>query len=77
MADRTSAGIFGDFFCRAAALKLNKKDKLVKFMWALRTEYDFSDYQMESDDALIKLGLARRGIDPEYSEDEETTLYDP
>ena len=46
-------------------------------MWALRSEYDFSDYQMESDEALIKLGLARRGIDPDYSEDEETTLYDP
>ena len=77
MADRTSAEIFGTFFCRAAALKLGKKDKLVKFMWALRTEYDFSDYQMDCDEALIRLGLARRGIDPEYSEDEETVLYDP
>ena len=31
MADRTSAGIFGDFFCRAAALKLTKKDNVYVF----------------------------------------------
>ena len=77
MADRTSAGVFAQFFEKAAKLGLSKNDPLVRFMWKARLEYDFSDYQMESDDALIRLGLARRGIDPEYSEDEETTLYDP
>lgn len=76
MGDSTSAGIFGDFFCRAAQLKLTKDDKLVKFMWDAAPQYDFSPHDMECDAALIKLGLARRGIDPDYSEDEETTIYD-
>lgn len=76
MGDSTSARIFGNFFYHAAQLKLTKKDKLVKFMWEAQLPYDFHPSDMECDEELIELGLARRGIDPDYDPEEETVLYD-
>lgn len=44
-------------------------------MWDLTGNYDFSPYQIGEDDALVKLGLARRGVDPEHPDEGETLLY--
>ncbi len=76
MGDSTSARIFGDFFRNAAKLKCSKKDPHVKFMWCSQLPYDFHPSDMECDEELIELGLARRGIDPDYDPEEKTVLYD-
>lgn len=72
MADRTSAELFGFMFTELASLPGTAD--LVKKLWRRSREYDFSDYQMNCDDALIALGLARRGTNPQYP-DEELTIY--
>ena len=48
-----------------------------KKYWKMSREYDFSEYQMEADEALLKLGLARKGVDPDYPEDGDVMLYGP
>lgn len=58
MADRTSAGIFGDMFNYLAAKKKISKEELVKVLWSHAHGYDFSNDQMGADEALVKLGLA-------------------
>ena len=75
MADRTSAAIFADIFEELAKDEPIDRIAFAKRMWAASRGYDFSPYQMSCDDALIKLGLARKGIDPKYPEDGETIIY--
>lgn len=76
MADRTSAEIFGAFFEKAAEMQpTDDLAKLVDFMWGKSKGYDFNEYQMYCDDALIKLGLAYKGVDRRFPEDGETVLY--
>ncbi len=74
MADRTSAGIFSDIFVYLA--KQKKPDiKFAKKLWRDSKQFDFDNAQLECDDALIKLGLAKLGLSKEYPEDGEITLY--
>lgn len=78
MADRTSAALFGSIF-EMLAERGDERDKeyALKF-WEMKEDggYDFSDYQMECDEALIKLGLARTVDDNEYP-GETKTEYGP
>lgn len=72
MADRTSAGLFGLFFQQLADdLTLASADvvhadrreyilTLARELWPQIWQYDFSEYQMGADEALIQLGLARK-----------------
>lgn len=53
------------------------RDSLVEYFWNVRSKYDFSPYQMDCDDALVKLGLARLRIDPEYPNEPERMFYGP
>ncbi len=79
MADRSSAAIFGDVFTLLAK-ELDpgpKRDKLARHFWKESRNYDFNEYQMGCDEALFTLGLARKGVDPDYPEDGETTIYGP
>lgn len=46
-------------------------------IWPFTQEYDFDEYQMGCDEALIKLGLARMTVDPRYPEDGEVVVYGP
>jgi len=62
MADRTSAVLFGKIFDILAA---DQYEELARKLWDLKSSYDFSSYQMNCDESLIKLGLARKDIDPE------------
>lgn len=73
MADRSSAEIFGDVF-HYLSKQSNEPatKKFAKFMWERKDHYDFSTYQMECDNALVKLGLAKRGQD---ADGYETVLY--
>lgn len=79
MADRTSAGIFGDIFIYLAKQpKTPERDAFVAEMWKhSQGSYDFSNYQMGCDEALVKLGYARKGVDPDYPDDGEILLYGP
>lgn len=77
MADRTSASLFAEIFRMLACDEPPDRKALAKKFWDESANYDFSPYQLYCDDALIKLGLARRGVDPEFPEDGETILYEP
>jgi hypothetical protein len=75
MADRTSAGLFGKIFELLAKNPSDEHKQMAKEIWPMTSEYDFSEYQMYADDALLTLGLAKKGIHPRYPEDGETMLY--
>lgn len=74
MADRTSACIFGYFF-EEAARQGEIARPMVGFMWNLARDYDFHPCQMDCDEALLKLGLAKMGVHPDYPDDGEVVLY--
>lgn len=79
MADRSSAYLFSVIF-ETLLEELpagEKRDALAKRFWDLSRNYDFSDRQLECDDVLIALGLAHKGIDPEYPNDGAITIYEP
>lgn len=59
MADRTSAGLFSTVFTLLAKNPTDEHKAIAKEIWPLIDEYDFSEYQMECDEALISLDLAR------------------
>jgi hypothetical protein len=60
MVDRTSAELFGNIFSRLANKQTEETIEIAKDLWSNTSGYDFSPYQMESDDALINLGLAKK-----------------
>lgn len=75
MADRTSARLFGEIF-QLLAENPTEENKLIALkIYDKAGEYDFSWYQMDADESLVTLGLAKRGIDPDYPEEGETILY--
>lgn len=75
MADRGSAFIYGSMFRKLAADPTPQHVRWAKALWRDSFEYDFSPEQMYCDAALRKLGLAKRGLDPEYPEDGQTWIY--
>lgn len=75
MADRTSASLFGKIFDLLAKNPTEENKAIATEIYPMRNEYDFSDYQMYCDESLIKLGLAKMGINPEYPEDGEVVIY--
>lgn len=79
MADRTSARLFGEVFeiLSEHVPAGESRDASARRFWALTQDYDFSPYQMYADDALLALGLARRGVDPDWPDDGEVVLYGP
>lgn len=52
-----------------------ERDVLAAEFWRETRDYDFSPYQMDADEALAALGLARRGVDPDWPDDGEVWLY--
>lgn len=78
MADRTAAELFGTLFelIDEHVLEPRRTELALKF-WRQQRQYDFSPYQMEIDGTLLRLGLARRGVDPDYPNDGEVMLYGP
>jgi hypothetical protein len=69
MADRTSAEIFATMFEMLAKNPTDEHKQMAKKLWRKRNHYDFSDYQMGCDDALIVLDLAKRdGEEIEYKD---------
>lgn len=70
MADRTSAGIFGEIFKLLAENPSEENKALAKKILPKTREFDFNLYQMYVDGYLIKLGLAEMdGEEIKYIED--------
>lgn len=62
MADRTSAGLFGEIF-NMLAFELPPecgRFKLAQRFFEMMSGYDFDPCQMEADEALVELGLAHK-----------------
>lgn len=74
MADRNSAEIFGFIFYEIANNAGVSPDLVMK-IWAKSWQYDFTHDQMGVDRELTALGLAKRGLRPDYPEDGETLPY--
>lgn len=79
MADRSSAYLFGRVFKLIAehVPEGAGRDELAAEFWREQRDYDFSPYQMNVDETLSSLGLARRGVDPDWPDDGEVWLYGP
>lgn len=75
MADRTSASLFGKIFDLLAKNPTEENKAIAAEIYPMRNGFDFSDYQMYCDESLIKLGLAKMGINPKYPEDGEVVIY--
>jgi hypothetical protein len=75
MADRTSAGIFGDLFNRLATKRGAWVKGEAQWLWKQSEGYDFTPDQMDADEALVKFGLAKREPNPKYPEEGPVTLY--
>lgn len=76
MSDHTSAEIFGNIFEMLARFKAQGVDvaKEAEYFWEKTREYDFNDYQMCADKALIELGFAKKGEHSDYP-GEKVVLY--
>ena len=77
MADRTSAEVFGMMFEFLAEDPREQHKAFARKLWEKSNHYDFNPYQMYCDDALVALGLARLGLDPDCPEEGEMMLYGP
>ncbi len=71
MSDRTSAAIFGEMFALLDESLASAPGRIVVELaarvWEMTWEYDFAPQQLECDpEALVRLGLARRGDDPPF-----------
>lgn len=76
MADRTSAKIFGMIFEMLSNNPTKEHKEMAKEVYyRIVGTYDFSDYQMFADGACLALGIAKRGIRPEYPLDGKVTLW--
>jgi hypothetical protein len=76
MADRSSQWIFAEVFTMIAKYVPKKKQpEAAEAMWKLSMEFDFSPGDMEVDDILIGWGLAKKGVDKDYPDEGEITLF--
>lgn len=55
---RKRASHFGQIFSMLATDPTSERKKIAQQIWTLRSDYDFSESEMECDWALIDLGLA-------------------
>lgn len=76
MSDRTSAYLFARMFKYLARTPDEPEArKFARELMRESREYDFSNDQMGCDNALIKLGVAAKGIDPDDPDEHERVLY--
>lgn len=76
MADRSSAWIYGRVFemiVRAVEPKRQKAE--ARRAWKDMQEFDFAPDDMHAEKALLKLGLAKKKVDPQFPEDGPMIVY--
>jgi len=73
MSDRESPAIFGAMFEMLARNPTDEHKAMAHELWPLTLDYDFCS----GDDALVVLGLAGPGQDPDYPGDGTVMLYGP
>ena len=71
MSDRTSAALFGEIFELLAENPDDRMKEIAASIWPKRTDFDFNEYQMGCDAALIRLGLAKMVPDDESDDPDE------
>ncbi len=81
MSDRSGAYLFSVMFEFLASDDMLQTmpvqaNKMARKLWGMMGDHDFSPYQMYCDEALGKLGLARR-VPDEYNPGYTTTKYGP
>lgn len=76
MSDNTSARIFSNIFDLLAKNPTQDKKEMAKEIWKLAFGYDFYPPAHFDPKSMIKLDLAKRGVDPSYPEDGEQVLYE-
>ncbi len=59
MSDRTSAEIFGKIFTFLAKKPIQNREDAARVWWPRTKQYDFHPSQMDCNDALVTLGLAK------------------
>ena len=62
MSDRTSAEIFREIFLIFAEEATVRDKEQARRLWGVAEEYDFHFEQMVCNEALVRLGLARRRV---------------
>jgi len=77
LADRRSASIFEFCFKHLAKNPTNENKQFAKELFKKSFAFDFSHYQLYSDDELKVLNLARDGIHKDYPKDGTTIIYYP
>lgn len=75
MSDHTSAALFGTIFEMLAKDPTPQHKRMAAKLWSLQGEYDFHPDQMGADKELMRLGLAKKGVNPDYPQDGEVMLY--
>ncbi len=70
MASRTAAGIFADLFLKLAE-DPEKNKELIEWAWNHSKKFDFHACQMNCNEVLKKLGLARKVYLVEYPDEYE------
>lgn len=75
MSDRNSAELFCLIFELLAENPTDEHKQMARKIYDKSSQYDFSNSQMEADDACLKLGIARKGVNPKYPEDGEVILW--
>ena len=63
MGDTNSCEIFANIFARLAKNPTDENKTIARETFDDSRRYDFADYEMECDDALIVLGLAKRDVE--------------
>lgn len=75
MSDRSSAGIFAMVFKLLAKNPTSENKAEARKFFKKSMEHDFSPYQMYADKACLALGIARKGVDPDYPDDGVRVLW--
>lgn len=75
MTDKNSAQLYGILFEVLAEDPTEENKALAKIFFDQSDAYAFTHDQMDVDEALITLGLAKREIDPDFPDEGEQVLY--
>lgn len=68
MSDKSGASLFSNVFQHLAEIPDERNKNFAKYLWSQMGDYDFDNYQLYCDEALIALDLAEEIDNPEYGQ---------